>query len=338
MLNQGENQLLVKVSNGEGPSGFYFATDTIPAINPAIAADTEGAPGSYAVEVVAQSDREAPARLFWKTKDDTVFSGRRVTEETQLATGDDWQTYRFDFVSPQSISGLRFDPAGASVKVREVRLYRHELPKKVSFQNAQASYQLDSHRVGRVIDGEVDDYKGWASDPGRGQTLYASFETKEDIDFRGGAKLDFLLEQQYQSNQHSIGRFRLSVTGEPRPVLYGIPPEIVKVVKLPLAERSEKDRVDLEDFYKANDADRIKLDEGIKVAEQPIKVDKEMMRLRQLRNRVAALGKPLPKDPQLAELERAIDLSRRQLENPRLTVAQDIAWALINNPAFLFNR
>ena len=338
MLKQGENQLLVKVSNGEGPSGFYFATDTIPAINPAIAADTEGAPGSYAVEVVAQSDREAPARLFWKTKDDTVFSGRRVTEETQLATGDDWQTYRFDFVSPQSISGLRFDPAGASVKVREVRLYRHELPKKVSFQNAQASYQLDSHRVGRVIDGEVDDYKGWASDPERGQTLYASFETKENIDFRGGAKLDFLLDQQYQSNQHSIGRFRLSVTGEPRPVLYGIPPEIVKVVKLPLAERSEKDRVDLEDFYKANDADRIKLDEGIKVAEQPIKVDKEMMRLRQLRNRVAALGKPLPKDPQLAELERAIDLSRRQLENPRLTVAQDIAWALINNPAFLFNR
>ena len=338
MLEQGENHLLLKVSNGEGPSGFYFATDTIPAINPAIATDAEGAPGSYAVEVVARSDRKAPARLFWKIEGDTVFSGRRVTAEAPLSEGSEWQTYRFDFVSPQPVSGLRFDPAGATVDVREVRLYRHELPKKVSFQNAQASYQLDSHRVGRVIDGEVDDYKGWASEPGRGQTLYASFETKEDFGFRGGAKLDFLLDQQYQSDQHSIGRFRLSVTGEPRPVLYGIPPEIVKVVKLPLAERSEEDKKLLEEFYKNNDSDRIKLKAEIKVAQQPIKVDKEIMQLRQLRNRVAALQKPLPKDPQLAELERAIDLSRRQLENQRLTVAQDIAWALINNPAFLFNR
>ena len=338
MLKKGENHLLLKISNGEGPSGFYFATDMIPAINPAIAADTEGVPGSYAVEVIARSDREAPARLFWKTKGDKVFSGRRVTEATQLATGDDWQTYRFDFVSPESISGLRLDPAGASVEIREVRLYRHELPKKVSFQNAQASYQLDSHRVGRVIDGEVDDYKGWASDPGRGQTLYASFETKEDINFRGGAKLDFLLDQQYQSNQHSIGRFRLSVTGEPRPVLYGIPPEIVKVVKLPVSERSDEDKERLIKFYKQNDSERIKLDGEIKVAKQPIKVDNEIKQLRQLRNRVAALNKPLPRDPQLVEVERAIDLSRRQLENQRLTVAQDIAWALINNPAFLFNR
>ena len=192
--------------------------------------------------------------------------------------------------------------------------------------------------MGRVIDGEVDDYKGWASQPQRGQTLYASFETKEDIDFRGGAKLDFLLDQQYQSNQHSIGRFRLSVTGEPRPVIYGIPPEIVAVVKLPLDERSKEDQTSLEEFYKNNDADRIKLEQDKKVAQQPITVDKEIMHLRQLRNRVAALEKPLPKDPQLVEIQRAIDLSGRQLENQRLTVAQDIAWALINNPAFLFNR
>ena len=89
MLKQGENELLVKVSNGEGPSGFYFATDTIPAINPAIAVDTEGAAGSYAVEVVARSDRKAPARIFWKTNDDAVFSGRRVTEATELAEGDE---------------------------------------------------------------------------------------------------------------------------------------------------------------------------------------------------------------------------------------------------------
>ena len=41
---------------------------------------------------------------------------------------------------------------------------------------------------------------------------------------------------------------------------------------------------------------------------------------------------------ELATLKRAADLSTQQLQNARLIGAQDLAWALINNPAFLFNR
>ena len=43
-------------------------------------------------------------------------------------------------------------------------------------------------------------------------------------------------------------------------------------------------------------------------------------------------------DPALAVLRRDAALSKTQLENKRLTAAQDLAWALINNPAFLFNH
>jgi hypothetical protein len=37
-------------------------------------------------------------------------------------------------------------------------------------------------------------------------------------------------------------------------------------------------------------------------------------------------------------MRRAVELSQEQLKNKRLTVAQDVVWALINNPAFLYNH
>lgn len=46
----------------------------------------------------------------------------------------------------------------------------------------------------------------------------------------------------------------------------------------------------------------------------------------------------LKSDRVYASLTQALESSRREKENPRLAGMQDLAWALINNPAFLFNR
>ena len=70
-------------------------------------------------------------------------------------------------------------------------------------------------------------------------------------------------------------------------------------------------------------------------AKKPRPVDPK---LTELRAKLAEASQPLPTAPELARLRRAAQLSAKQLENARLTFAQDLAWALINNPAFLFNR
>jgi hypothetical protein len=46
----------------------------------------------------------------------------------------------------------------------------------------------------------------------------------------------------------------------------------------------------------------------------------------------------VPLDPSLERLRKDTDLSAVQLKNQRLTATQDLTWALINTPAFLFNH
>ena len=68
---------------------------------------------------------------------------------------------------------------------------------------------------------------------------------------------------------------------------------------------------------------------------QPLPVDPILVKLR---DGLAEAGRPLPLDAGLERLRRDMQLSTRQLEKARLTFAQDLAWALINSPAFLFNH
>ena len=70
-------------------------------------------------------------------------------------------------------------------------------------------------------------------------------------------------------------------------------------------------------------------------AQQPAGEDGHM---KQLEAQLAAAQAPIPTDGKLQQMRRAIELSQEQLKNKRLTVAQDVVWALINNPAFLYNH
>ena len=78
-----------------------------------------------------------------------------------------------------------------------------------------------------------------------------------------------------------------------------------------------------------------KLEQALAEAQKKRPEDPEVTRLKA---RLELVSKPLPMDPTLKELRRAKALSTEQIKEQRLTAAQDIAWALINNPSFLFNH
>jgi hypothetical protein len=206
----------------------------------------------------------------------------------------------------------------------------------VLLQNAQADYSQQNYDVSTAIDGVVQPANnGWATSPKTGENRTAVFETRDNSGDAPG-RLTVVLDQQYPDGQHTIGRFRVSATTTPRPIgLDGLPQNVVEILALAGEQRNEQQLAELTAFYRGLDNELKRREQVLADARQPRPVDPQ---LEQLRQRLSEVSRPLPIDPKLAELRTAVDLSDRQLENARLTFAQDLAWALINSPAFLFNR
>ncbi len=190
------------------------------------------------------------------------------------------------------VNELRLSAGPKSSNAKETTL------EPVQLQNALADFSQNGYVVAGAIDGDVN--TGWALQPNNatvvGKSRVATFETKTDIKFEGGATLSFTLDQQYQDGKHNIGKFRLSVTNGRRPLMLTGPPEqVAAIVAVPLVKRTPEQRAELEKYYRSIDGELTRLQNGLSEASK-LDVDK------------------------------------------RLAGAQDLVWALINSPAFLFNR
>jgi mono/diheme cytochrome c family protein len=94
---------------------------------------------------------------------------------------------------------------------------------------------------------------GWAVMGKVGQPHSAIFETKDDLTLEEGQVLAISLIQNHENPQHTIGRFRLSVTTAPRPLrVADSPPDaIAAILAIPEAERNDTQRAELATFYLA---------------------------------------------------------------------------------------
>ncbi|MGE3310108.1 MAG: DUF1549 domain-containing protein [Limisphaerales bacterium] len=176
--------------------------------------------------------------------------------------------------------------------------------------------------------------EGWSIGPRTGSPHWAAFAFEKPVGDTNGTVLRFSLQHRYEA-PHEVGRFRLWITTSPTPTEEGLPAGYADLLKVGAARRSAADQDKLAAHVRSRDPEFLKADFDLIGARAPIPADRKLAELEQ---DLARASRPIATDPALIQLRRDADLSARQLANKRLTAAQDLTWALINTPAFLFNR
>jgi hypothetical protein len=205
----------------------------------------------------------------------------------------------------------------------------------VKLTNALADFSQDSYPVANATDGNSEEAgNGWAVAPATGIVHWATFEAAQPVGAPGDTVLTINMHHKFE-NEWTLGRFRLSATRSPKPVGPSLPEDFRAVLAVAPELRTAAQKEVLLSYFRVMDAELKAKTEALRTSRAPLPVDE---RLQELRNRLEFARRPIQPDPALVALRRDVEMSVEQAAARRLTAAQDIAWALINSPAFLFNH
>jgi len=207
--------------------------------------------------------------------------------------------------------------------------------KPVKLDKPLADFSQDNLEIAKAIDGSLNDAaNGWGVSPATGVIHWATFETAEPIGGAGGTVLTFKLHHKF-GDAWTLGRFRLSVTRGSKPIGLSLPEDFRAVLANAPEVRTESQKNLLITYFRAIDAELRNKINAVNASKAPLPIDP---RLKELRDQLEFAQRPVGPDRALVALRRDLEISVQQDATRRLTAAQDIAWALINSPAFLFNH
>jgi hypothetical protein len=164
-------------------------------------------------------------------------------------------------------------------KVTAIKEGDKAAPTAVALKNAIADFSQDDWAVAGAIDGKPD--TGWGIAPQFGKAHVAIFEVATPIANSEGTTLTFTLDQQFPGKDHSIGKFRLSVTTSKGPFKLEGPPEaIAKTLNTIPDQRTPEQKAQLTTYFRSLDAQLAQLNKV--VADHPKPADKRLMGLQDL--------------------------------------------------------
>jgi WD40 repeat protein len=207
---------------------------------------------------------------------------------------------------------------------------------KITLKNAMADFSQGNFDVAAAVDGDANNAgNGWAVSPSFGTTHWATFDAAAPIDHEAGTVLRFTLHHNFNGKDFLLGRFRLSVTTATTPPGLSLSEELAAILATAPDHRDDPQKNILMTYYRRVDKELQRRENALADSKKPLPIDTG---LKQRQDRLAHVSKPVPPDAVLVQLQKDLEESTKQFNNKRLTAAQDLAWALINSPAFLFNH
>jgi hypothetical protein len=296
--------------------------------------------GVYLLDVTTGIRSAVSFRVQWTTDKAPAFDDARSAKRTLVAGNGGGLASLVPIQVDGELTGLRIVVSGdqSVLPIDAIRLFAADSGfADLKLQNAKATFSQGDYAVTTAIDGNstAEAGNGWAISPQLGRDHAATFELAAPFEGASGRALEFAIHQNFQDSLHALGKFRISVTSSPLPLNFGLPPAVRGILAKPTTERTDADREALLVEVRKADKRYQELQARLTEAQKPLAEDPQ---LKKLETDLAAAQQPSPIDPKLQQLRRAVALSEVQLKNKRLTVAQDIVWALINNPAFLYNH
>ena len=220
----------------------------------------------------------------------------------------------------------------------EIKVAPKADPKKfaaVAIESGKADFLQQGFTIEATFDGNKRNQGGWAVAGATGTDHWATFKLKQPIANPDGCVLMFQIHQFHNAADHQLGKFRISATTDVGEIPLDLPETLRSVVATPAANRDDAAKNKLAEYLGKTDAELIKAQADLAKARTAVPRDGETVRLERQRD---SLGKPTPDAPAIVRLRSDVQQSNQQVQRLRLTAAEDLTWALINSPAFLFNH
>ncbi|MGY8673330.1 MAG: DUF1549 domain-containing protein [Verrucomicrobiia bacterium] len=221
----------------------------------------------------------------------------------------------------------------------EVKIAPKDAPKKsvkVKLEKGAANFTQTSFAIAKTVDGRVDGRDGWAVSPQGGNEHWATYQFQKPVKNPKGSIITITINHAFkQAKPFRLGKFRLALADSAKPTGLSLSESLAAVLRLPADKRSKEQLAKLKKSYELTDKTLAARRTAVATAKKALTRDKREV---VLENVVKRFEQPLPADPELTRLQRAAKLSEGQLKKVRLVGMQDLAWALVNSSAFLFNH